>query len=68
MPAAGGGALFAWMYAAYEALVDRMKRYLEGLTAVHDGEHAYRGTYANLASRTNRSIRAPNIRWSGRIR
>jgi alpha-ketoglutarate-dependent taurine dioxygenase len=24
-----------------------MKRYLEGLTAVHDGEDAYRGTYAN---------------------
>jgi taurine dioxygenase len=34
------------MYAAYEALSDRMKAYLEGMTAVHDGEENYRGTYA----------------------
>ena len=46
-PPRGGDTLFASMYAAYEALSDRMKRYLEGLTAVHDGEDAYRGTYAN---------------------
>jgi taurine dioxygenase len=46
-PPHGGDTLFASMYAAYEALSDRMKRYLEGLTAVHDGEDAYRGTYAN---------------------
>ncbi len=26
------------MYAAYEALSDRMKAYLDGLTAIHDGE------------------------------
>ena len=30
------------MYAAYDALSDRMKTYLEGLYAVHDGEHVYR--------------------------
>ena len=35
------------MYAAYEALSDRMKAYLDGLTAMHDGEETYRGTYAN---------------------
>ena len=46
-PPRGGDTLFASMYAAYEALSDRMKRYLEGLTAIHDGEDAYRGTYAN---------------------
>ena len=34
------------MYAAYEALSDRMKTYLEGLTARHNGEH-YRGQYTN---------------------
>ena len=34
------------MYAAYEALSDRMKQYLAGLTAIHDGE-GYRGQYAN---------------------
>ena len=35
------------MYAAYDALSDRMKTYLDGLTAVHDGEPVYRGLYAN---------------------
>jgi len=47
-PPAGGDTLFANMYAAYDALSDRMKAYLEGLTAVHDGEQNYRGTYANF--------------------
>ena len=46
-PPLGGDTLFASMYAAYEALSDRMKRYLEGLTAIHDGE-GYRGQYANF--------------------
>lgn len=47
-PPVGGDTLFASMYAAYEALSDRMKQYLAGMTAMHDGEHVYRGTYANL--------------------
>ena len=47
-PPRGGDTLFASMYAAYEALSDRMKHYLEGMTAVHDGEDSYRGTYANF--------------------
>jgi taurine dioxygenase len=46
-PPKGGDTLFASMYAAYEALSDRMKAYLAGMTAIHDGEDAYRGTYAN---------------------
>jgi taurine dioxygenase len=46
-PAHGGDTLFASMYATYEALSDRMKTYLDGLTAIHDGEHVYRGMYAN---------------------
>ena len=36
-PNGGGDTLFASMYAAYDALSDRMKTYLEGLTAWHDG-------------------------------
>jgi len=36
-PYGGGDTMFASMYAAYEGLSERMKRYLEGLTAVHDG-------------------------------
>ena len=47
-PPRGGDTLFASMYAAYEALSDRMKTYLDGMVAVHDGEEAYRGTYKNL--------------------
>jgi len=47
-PPRGGDTLFANMYAAYDALSERMKAYLEGLTASHDGEDNYRGTYANF--------------------
>jgi len=47
-PPQGGDTLFASMYAAYEALSDRMKAYLDGMTAIHDGEPVYRGLYANL--------------------
>jgi len=42
VPEVGGDTMFASMYAAYDALSPRMKLYLEGLTAVHDGEHVYR--------------------------
>ena len=41
----GGDTMFANMYAAYDALSEPMKRFLEGLTAIHDGEHVYRGRY-----------------------
>lgn len=46
-PPHGGDTLFASMYAAYEALSERMKTYLAGLTALHDGEPVYRGLFAN---------------------
>jgi taurine dioxygenase len=46
VPANGGGdTLFASMYAAYEALSEPMKRLLEGMTAIHEGEQIYRGRY-----------------------
>ena len=35
------------MYAAYDSLSERMKAYLDELTALHDGEPIYRGLYAN---------------------
>src|SRR5262252_6764014 len=41
-PPRGGDTLFASMYAAYEALSERMKTYLGGLTATHSGDHIYR--------------------------
>jgi alpha-ketoglutarate-dependent taurine dioxygenase len=45
LPPVGGDTLFASMYAAYEALSAPMKRFLEPLTAMHEGEHVYRGRY-----------------------
>jgi len=36
-PDGGGDTLFASMYAAYDALSDRMKAFLAGLSATHDG-------------------------------
>lgn len=42
VPESGGDTLFASMYAAYDALSPRMKTYLEGLTAIHDGNHVYK--------------------------
>jgi taurine dioxygenase len=50
-PPCGGDTLFASMYAAYEALSERMKSYLAGLTAIHDGEDVYRGLYAGVAEK-----------------
>lgn len=40
-PDGGGDTLFASMYAAYDALSQRMKTYLEGLTALHDGVRVF---------------------------
>jgi len=45
LPPVGGDTLFASMYAAYDALSEPMKRFLEPLTAMHEGEHVYRGRY-----------------------
>jgi len=46
VPPFGGDTLFASMSAAYDALSDRMKTYLSGLTATHDGERVWRGRYS----------------------
>ncbi len=40
-PDGGGDTMFASMYAAYDALSDRMKSYLDGLTATHDGTRVF---------------------------
>ncbi len=45
VPEAGGDTVFSNMYAAYEALSDKMQGFLSGLTAVHDSAHIYRGKY-----------------------
>lgn len=55
VPEAGGDTIFANMYAAYEALSDRMKAHLDGLTAIHDsgisfGDKTPEGTYLPRSS------------------
>ncbi|MEQ8693218.1 MAG: TauD/TfdA family dioxygenase [Pseudomonadales bacterium] len=45
VPETGGDTLFSNMYAAYEALSDRMKNLITGMTAVHSGKHVYAGRY-----------------------
>lgn len=45
VPSVGGDTLFASMYAAYDALSAPLQKMLEGMTAIHDGEHVYRGRY-----------------------
>lgn len=47
-PPMGGDTVFANMYAAWDTLSDRMRVYLEGIEAEHDGGPVYRGLYANL--------------------
>ncbi len=47
VPPLGGDTLFANMVAVFESLSAPMQGFLEGMTAVHDGEHVYRGRYEN---------------------
>jgi len=50
-PEIGGDTLFSSMTAAYDALSPKMKAYLEGLTAIHDGDHVYRPLFPDLDKR-----------------
>jgi taurine dioxygenase len=57
-PNGGGDTMFASMYAAYDALSDRMKSYLQGLTAIHDGTPAF-GPGEDVISRHPLIVRNP---------
>jgi len=50
VPPEGGDTLFASMYAAYDKLSPPIKRLVEGLTAIHDGEPVYRGRFGYAAT------------------
>ena len=46
-PKVGGDTIFASMYAAYDALSDKMKEFLGGLSALHESEHVHRRGYVS---------------------
>ena len=46
-PDGGGDTMFANMYLAYEMLSEPIRKLIDGLTAIHDGEKHYRGRYGN---------------------
>lgn len=64
VPPSGGDTLFASMYAAFEALSNRMQLLLAGLTAVHEGEQYYRGRYGagNLRDKYYPTAEHPVVR------
>ena len=45
IPKLGGDTLFASLYAAYDALSERMQTMVDGLTALHSGEEAFRHVF-----------------------
>lgn len=55
VPESGGDTIFASMEAAYDALSDRMKSYLDGLEAVHDADHVYRALFPDVDRKYPRS-------------
>ncbi len=54
-PEYGGDTMWADMTAAYDALSDRMKTYLDGLTAVHD----LAGTVRNVVRERSQATKSP---------
>ncbi|HZU73995.1 MAG TPA: TauD/TfdA family dioxygenase [Acidimicrobiales bacterium] len=47
VPPAGGDTLFSSMYAAYDALSEPMKAFLDPLEAMHESTHVYGGRYGS---------------------
>jgi taurine dioxygenase len=47
VPGVGGDTMFASMYAAYDALSDTMKAFLDGLGAWHESEHVHGKRYGH---------------------
>ena len=46
-PDGGGDTLFANMYRAFDTLSEPIRKLIDGMTAIHDGEPLYRGRYGN---------------------
>ena len=58
----GGDTLFANMYRAYETLSEPVRRMIDGLTAVHDGERVYRVRQGRTENRNYPRSEHPVVR------
>jgi taurine dioxygenase len=58
----GGDTLFANMYRAYETLSEPVRRMIDGLTAVHDGERVYRVRQGRTENRDYPRTEHPVVR------
>ena len=47
LPETGGDTMFSNMYAAYDELSNKYKEILDGLIAIHESEHIYKGRYSD---------------------
>ena len=47
LPSVGGDTLFSNMYQAYEELSETFQKFCDGLSALHESEHVYRGRYSD---------------------
>jgi taurine dioxygenase len=61
-PDGGGDTLFANMYLAYETLAEPVKRMIDGMTAVHDGEPYYRDRYVRDSGKVYPHAEHPVVR------
>ena len=59
LPECGGDTMFANMYQAYDTLSDKYKSLLEGVNAVHESEHIYKGRYSDRG-KTDEKILTPS--------
>jgi len=70
VPRRGGDTMWSSLFAAYDALSGHMKRYLEGLSAIHSFAHGFRHSLAepggperlSAAVKANPPVRHPVIR------
>ena len=58
----GGDTLFANMYRAYETLAEPVRKLIDGLKAVHDGERVYRDRQGHSAERSYPRSEHPVVR------
>ena len=58
LPETGGDTMFSNMYAAYNGLSDKYKTLLDGLIAIHESEHLYKGRYDDRGVNEN-DIKTP---------